>query len=84
MKQKLHAAIKNHECKNTSAILSSKKCFNLVSDVKKTKIRKTQTRDYWFAKHYNSMITINGVETLIYLFNENVFNLLIVPKTLYY
>jgi len=69
-KQKFYESIEKREYKNNSAILSNEKYLNLISDVKNMKIKKTQTCDYWLAKHYD-LITINGVETLIYPFNEN-------------
>lgn len=56
--------------KNNSAILCNKKYFKLVFNVKKMKIRKKQTHDYWRVKHYH-LITINCIETLMYLFNKN-------------
>jgi len=70
MKQKFYESIEKREYKNNRAILSNVKYLNLISDVKNMKIKKTRTRDYWLAKHYD-LITINAVETLIYPFNEN-------------
>ncbi|XP_060877060.1 KRAB-A domain-containing protein 2-like [Metopolophium dirhodum] len=52
MKEKFYMSVKNRSLKPNSAVLTKEKYASLMIDVKKMKIKKESSRDYWLEKHY--------------------------------
>jgi len=64
MKEKFNISVKSRSLKPNSAVLTKEKYVSLMIDVKKMKIKKESSRDYWLEKHYD-IVKINGIEKLI-------------------
>ncbi|XP_060858218.1 KRAB-A domain-containing protein 2-like isoform X1 [Metopolophium dirhodum] len=64
MKEKFYISVKNRLLKPNSAVLTKEKYASLMIDVRKMKIKKESSRDYWLEKHYD-IVKINGIEKLI-------------------
>jgi hypothetical protein len=64
MKEKFYISVKNSLLKSISVVLTKEKYASLMIDVKKMKIKKESSRNYWLEKHYD-IVKINSIEKLI-------------------